>query len=250
MRTTFAIAGLTLLEARRSGLAWVLAAAVLAALGAALFAGTLALTEVREMRAAIGAPILRLAAVFIVAGFVATSIARERDDGVRDVLLALPITRARFAWARMAGFIALAWIIAALCGAVVLALAAAGGPAAWTFTLACELSIVAAFAVFAATGLRHPVAALGATLAFYLLGRIAAGLQLLGQDRARSQVEALAADAVSALLPHLDAFARTEWLAYGGATAADAGYALLQACIYVLLLAAACALDLERGELE
>lgn len=249
MRTIFAIAGLTLLEARRSGLAWVLAAAALAALGAALFAGTLALTEVREMRAAIGAPVLRLAAVFMVAGFVATSIAREKEDGVRDVLLALPITRTRFAWARLAGFCAVAWIVAALCGVVALVLAPAGGVAAWSFTLACELSIVAAFALFAATGLRNTVAALGATLGFYLLARIAAGLQLLGRDRARSQVEAFAADAVAAVLPHLDGFARTEWLVYGSASAAAAGYALLQACIYVLLLAAACALDLERGEI-
>lgn len=201
------------------------------------------------MRAAIGAPVLRLAAVFVVAGFVTTSIAREKEDGVRDVLLALPITRARFAWARLAGFCAVAWIAAALCGIVALALAPAGGVAAWSFTLACELSIVAAFSLFAATGLRNTVAALGATLGFYLLARIAAGLALLGHDRARSQAEAFAADALSAVLPHLDAFARTEWLVYGGATAADAGYALLQACIYVPLLAAACALDLERGEI-
>ena len=250
MHSALAIAGFTIVEARRNGLAWVFAAAALAALGAALFAGTLALTESREMRAAIGAPVLRLAAVFIVAGFVATSIMREKDDRVRDVLLALPISRAQFAWARLAGFCAVAWIVALLCGVVALALAPAGQVLPGMLTLACELSIVAAFALFAATGLAHVVAALGATFAFYLLARIAAGLQLLGHEGARSRVESLAADALSALLPHLDAFTRTEWLVYGGATVADTGYALLQACIYVVLLAAACALDLQRRETE
>ena len=249
MHHALAIAGFTIVEARRSGLAWVLAAAVLAALGAALFAGALALTETREMRAAVGAPVLRLAAVFIVAGFVATSIGREKDDRVRDVLLALPLTRAQFAWARLAGFTAVAWLIALLCGVVALAFAAPGQVLPWAFTLGCELSIVAAFALFAATGLANVVAALGATLGFYLLARIAAGLQLLGHEGARSQLQSLAADGVSAVLPHLDAFARTEWLMYGGAGAADAGHALLQACIYVVLLAAACALDLQRGDL-
>lgn len=250
MHSALAIAGFTIVEARRNGLAWVFAAAVLVALGAALFAGALALTETREMRAAIGAPVLRLGAVFIVAGFVATSIAREKDDRVRDVLLALPMTRAQFAWGRLAGFCAVAWIVAALCGVVALAFSAADRVLPWAFTLGCELSIVAAFALFAATGLANVVAALGATFGFYLLARIAAGLQLLAHDHERSKVESLAADAVSALLPHLDAFARTEWLVYGGAAGAESGYALVQAAIYVTLLAAACALDLQRAEIE
>lgn len=250
MGYVIAIAGFTLVEARRNGLAWVFAAAALAALGAALFAGTLALTETREMRAAIGAPVLRLAAVFIVAGFVATSVMREKDERIRDVLLALPITRWQFAWARLAGFCALAWIVALLCGAVALAFAAPARVVPWAFTLGCELSIVAAFALFAATGLRQLVPALGATLGFYLLARIAAGLELLGRERAGSRVETIAADAVATVFPHLDAFARTEWLVHGGATGPDSGYALLQACIYVVLLAAACALDLQRQEIE
>lgn len=250
MQSALAIAGFTLVEARRNGLAWVFATAVLVALGAALFAGTLALTETREMRAAIGAPVLRLAAVFIVAGFVASSIAREKDDRVRDVLLALPISRAQFAWARLAGFIAVALIIALLCGAAALAFAAPARVLPWALTLACELAIVAAFAQFAATGLSNVVAALAATIGFYVLARIATGLQLLGQDGARSRAESFGADAVSALVPHLDRFARSEWLAYGGASAADAGAALLQAIIYVVLLAAACALDLQRREIE
>ena len=250
MHSALAIAGFTIVEARRNGLAWVFATAALVALGAALFAGALALTETREMRAAIGAPVLRLGAVFIVAGFVATSIAREKDDRVRDVLLALPITRAQFAWARLAGFCAVAWIVAILCGAVALAFAPPDRVFAWALTLGCELSIVAAFALFTATGLSNVVAALGATFGFYLLARIAAALQLLGHDQDRSRIETLAADAVSAALPHLDAFARTEWLVYGGAGIAEVAYALLQAGIYVVLLAAACALDLQREEIE
>lgn len=249
MGAAIAIAAATVLEARRNRLVWLLAAAALAAVGAGMFAGAMALTETREMRAAIAGPILRFSSVFIVAGFVTTSMAREADDRVREVLLALPVTRTRYLLARLTGFCAVAGAVALLCGAAVLPFAAPAQVALWTFSLACELSIVAAFALFAATGLSSVVAALGATLAFYLLARLAAALQALGRDQSAGNFESLVADAVSALMPHLDAFARTEWLAYGTGTAANGGQALVQAGIYVVLLAAACALDLQRKEI-
>ena len=246
MRTQLAIAAYTLHEARRSRLPWVLAAAGLAALGAALFGGALALTESQSTQVALAAPILRLAAVFILATFVITSIRREADDRVRGVLLSLPLRRAGYLLAKLAAFCALGGMTALASGVVLLALADPASSMLWAVTLGCELAIVAAFALFAATGLNSVPAALSLTLGFYLLGRVASTMDALASDHPAG----LAASALSALLPHFDAFARSEWLVYATGTNTDAAFALLQAVIYVALLAAASTLDLQRKEVE
>lgn len=246
MRTQLTIAAYTLHEARRSRLPWVLATAGLAALGAALFGSAIALNENLATRLALAGPILRMAAVFILASFIVTSIRREADDRVRGVLLSLPIPRSGYLLARLAGFCALGAITALLCGLVLLAFADPGQSMLWAFTLGCELAIVSAFALFAATGLNSVPAALSATLGFYLLSRIASTMQALADGHPGD----LAATALAALLPNLDAFARTEWLVYGSGNASAAAHALLQAAIYVALLAAAATLDLQRKEVE
>jgi len=246
MRAQLAIAAYTLHEARRSRLPWVLAVAGLAALGAALFGGALALTESRSTQVALAAPVLRLAAVFVLASFVITSIRREADDRVRGMLLALPVPRVGYLLAKLGAFCALAFMTALACGMALLVLADPVQTVLWALTLGCELAIVAAFALFASIGLNSLPAALSATLGFYLLGRVASTMHALATDHPAGT----AASALSALLPHLDAFARTEWLVYGTGAAADAAYALLQAAIYATLLAAACTLDLQRREVE
>lgn len=246
MRTQLAIAAYTLHEARRSRLPWVIAVAGLAALGAALFGGALALTESQATQVALAAPILRLSSVLILAAFVITSIRREADERVRGVLLALPIPRSGYLLAKLAAFCALAGMTAVACGLALLLLADPAQVILWAFTLGCELVIVCAFALFMANGLSSVTAALSATLGFYLLGRIAAAMQALASDHPAG----IAASALSAVLPHFDAFARTEWLVYGTGTAADAARALIQAAIYTALLAAASTLDLQRREIE
>lgn len=246
MRTQLAIAAYTLHEARRSRLPWVLAAAGLAALGVAMFGGALALAESESTQVALAAPMLRLAAVFILASFVITSIRREADERVRSVLLALPIPRSGYLLAKLAAFCTLGALVALACGLVLLSRTDPAQSMLWALTLGCELAVIAAFALFTAAGLNSVPAALSATLGFYLLGRIASTMQALASD----QPAGIVASALSALLPHFDAFARTEWLVYGTGTGADAVHALLQALIYVALLAAAATLDLQRREIE
>lgn len=246
MRAQLAIAAATLHEARRSRLPWILLAAGLAAIGAALFGGELALTESDATRVALAAPVTRLAAVFILSAFIITSIRREADDRVRGMLLSLPIPRSGYLLAKLAAFCALAALTALASGLALLALADPAQAMLWTVTFACELVIVAAFALFTASGLNSGTAALSATIGFYLLGRIASTMQALATDHPAGSV----ASALSALLPHFDAFARTEWLVYGTGQPADAASAALQGLIYVVLLAAASTLDLQRKEIE
>ncbi|TFW14824.1 ABC transporter permease [Massilia arenosa] len=285
LQTVAALARSTVLEALRSRLAWVFGCVALGAYGAAGFIGALALTETRQLQAALLASALRLVLAFLVAAFAAQSVVREADDRVRDLLLALPMPRHRYLAGKLAGLCAVALAGAVIFTLPLLPLAPTAQCLLWCTTLACEAGIVAGFALFCASGIGHATAALAATLAFYVLSRVMASIVLLAGHGAAAaasgsasalatggaaggatagSASALAGGAVSAtgtltdgvarglahLLPGLDTFARTEWLVYGTGTAADLLLCLGQAAIYLLLLLAAASFDLSRKEIE
>lgn len=245
------IARYTLLEALRNRLLWLL---VLAACGAIILSGLLnelALTESRQVQVALLAATLRLAAVFLVATFVITSMVREASDKGLELLLALPMPRAAYLLGKLGGFGALAVLPALLFGAFGLFFAPPGQAALWSVSLLCELWIVAAFSVLCMLTLNQVLPALAAAFAFYLLARLIGTLQLLGMGpvgahaRAQHWLER-GLDAIALLLPHLDDFTRTDWLVYHGGTGADLLAILVQSAIYVVLMTSAALFDLYR----
>jgi hypothetical protein len=231
------IAWHVVIEAARNRLGWVLAGLTALALGAAAFAGALALTESIQTQVVLGAALLRIVAVFLVAGFVVTSIAREATDKGQEMLLALALPRSAYLLGKLAGFCLVALAPALLFGAIALVFAPAPWALVWSVSLACELWIVAAFALLAALGMRQLLAALAATLAFYMLARAIGGIAALADSRV--------VDVLSALLPHLDGFTRADWLVYG-AGMRELMPVLAQTALYVPLLAAAALADLYR----
>src|SRR5260221_369233 len=84
------LARATLIEAVRNRLLWLAVMVVVIAFGLAQFLNQVAITESREIQTALLAAPLRIAAVFIVAVFVITSMVRELSDKVTELLLALP----------------------------------------------------------------------------------------------------------------------------------------------------------------
>jgi ABC-type Na+ efflux pump permease subunit len=231
-----AIVRMTVLEALRNRLLWILAALCGAALLLANLLGQVALTEARQLQAAVLAAALRPAAALLVAACVTMSLARESADRSRELLLAMAMPRTVYMLGRLAGFMLVALLPAAASG---LALLPFSQPLWWTVSLACELWIVAAFSLFCALSMRHAIAAVAA---FYLLARSVSSLQLLG---GRNTV----VDVVAALVPHLDAYTRTEWLLYQPPAppvlAAMAG----QTIVAIALIASAALVDLHRKEL-
>ncbi|NHZ80328.1 ABC transporter permease [Massilia sp. CCM 8695] len=240
----FTIASFTLLEALRNRLAWVLGALAIGAVALGGFVGQLALTESAALQAALLAALLRLCCVLLVAGFVATSVVREAADKGQELLLALAIPRAAYVLGKLAGFGLVALLPALLFGAMALMLAPAAWCVSWALSLWWELWIVAAFCLLCVLTLGQAMAALTATLAFYLLARAIGSLQAMAQDG--TQLPRIAIDALAALLPHLDQFTRSEWLVYGGAQLAPL---LAQTAIYVTLLGAAALVDFYRKDL-
>ncbi|MDQ1816781.1 ABC transporter permease [Massilia sp. CCM 9210] len=240
----FTIATYTVLEALRNRIAWVLGGLAIGAVALGGFVGQLALTESAALQAALLAALLRVCCVLLVAGFVATSVVREAADKGQELLLALAIPRAAYVLGKLAGFGLVALLPALLFGAMALMLAPPAWCAAWAVSLWCELWIVAAFCLLCVLTLGQVMAALAATLAFYLLARAIGSLQAMAQDAA--QLPRMAIDALAAVLPHLDQFTRSEWLVYGGAQLAPL---LAQSAIYVTLLGAAALFDFYRKDL-
>ncbi|MET3131373.1 ABC-type transport system involved in multi-copper enzyme maturation permease subunit [Oxalobacteraceae bacterium GrIS 1.11] len=251
LRPTLTIAAYTLLEALRNRLIWLLLLVALGAIGLSGFLDELALTESRQIQAALLAATLRLAAVFLLSTFVVTSMVREANDKGLELLLALPMPRAAYLLGKLGGFCALALLPALLFGALSALFAPPAQSALWTLSLLCELWIVAAFSLFCALSFKQVMPALAACAGFYVLARSVGSLQLIGHGRfgahSPSQ-QALGAgiDLIAAVLPGLDQFTRTEWLLYYTGDGAALLAVLLQTAIYVGLMTAAALFDFYR----
>lgn len=248
------IARYTLLEALRNRLLWLLLLAAAGAVAVSGFLHELALTESRQLQAAVLGAVLRLTAVFLVATFVITSMAREASDKGLELLLALPMPRAVYLAGKLAGFGALAVLPAVLFGTLGLCVAPPAQAALWAFSLLCECWIVAAFSVLCMLTLSQVLPALSTALGFYLLARMIGALQLLGHGGSGANgtgQQALNAgiDLLALLLPHLDRFTRSDWLVYHSGSGAEALGVAAQTAIYVALLAAAALFDLHRKDL-
>ena len=245
---------LALVEARRGGLAWFAALCLLGGIALGTFVAQVAITESRLLQASIVAALLRLAAVFIIAAHVVSSVRREIDERRLELLLALPLARATQYLARLAGFVVLGLVLAA-CFSLPLALwAPLPAVLAWGVSLACELALVAAAALFFAMTLAQLVPALGATAALYVLARTIGTIQAiaagpLAEDSLAHQVASATVNAIALILPALDRVTRTEWLLYGPPPAQALGGALAGCLIYAVLLAAAGLFDFQRRAL-
>jgi ABC-type transport system involved in multi-copper enzyme maturation permease subunit len=251
MRPALTIARYTLLEALRNRLLWLLLVMAAGAVALSGFLNELALTESRQLQAALLGVVLRLAAVFLIATFVVTSMAREANDKGLELLLALPMPRAVYLFGKLAGFGALALLPALGFGALSLFFAPPAQAGLWAFSLLCECWIVAAFSVLCMLTLSQVLPALAAVLAFYLLARVIAALQLLGHGAASVQSAGQQAlntgiDGLALLLPHLDQFTRSDWLVYHSGGSADLAAIAAQTAIYVALMSAAALFDLHR----
>jgi ABC-type Na+ efflux pump permease subunit len=251
---TATLVRLALLEARRGGLPWLALASVAAGGSLAAFLSQVAITESVTLQAAIIAALLRACAVFLVATHVISSVRRELDEKRLEMMLALPLSRARQYLGRLAGFGASALCLAAAFALPLLLWAPLAAVAAWALCLACESALVAAIALFFGLTLAQFVPAFAATAGFYLLSRMMPTIQLIAvgpfaEPSPLQEAARYAVDAVALLLPRLDAVTRTEWLLYGAPSAAAYGSALAGLILYGVLVVAAGLFDFYRRSL-
>lgn len=249
--STAILVRLAFLEAQRSGLVWLAAAAIVVAVALGAFLAQVSITESRLLQAALVAALLRLSAVFLIATQVIASVRREIDDRRLELALALPLSRTTQYLGRLAGFALCGVVLACLFAAPLLLWAAPATVAAWAASLALELVLVGAAALFFAMSLASPVSALFACAGLYLLGRAMTAMQAIAagpltDDSLAHRLARHAVDAIALLLPALDRVTRTEWLLYGLPDMRTYAGALGVLAIYAALLAAAGVVDFQR----
>jgi len=122
----------------------------------------------------------------------------------------------------------------------------------WGVALALELAVVAAFALFCVIAFAQFIPAAATVLAFYVLARALSAIRLMsahpitGADSLSQTVMRWVVDGLALVMPALDRWPQTAWLT--DAPAAWGGFALwlVQAVVYVVLLAGASMVDFQR----
>jgi ABC-type transport system involved in multi-copper enzyme maturation permease subunit len=246
------IARCTLLEAMRTRLPALVAVTVLVLLAASFFIETIAILEGDRLQAGFYASSMRLACVFIAAIYVLVSVTREFNDKGLDVLLALDLPRSHYILGKLGGFLAIAALIAVTAALPLAGFAPLPAVALWGASLAVELAIVVALALFAIVTLNQLTPAASFVLAFYLLARSLTAVRLMsahpltGAETISHQVIQFLVETLALVVPALDAWTRTAWLV-NGPTVWSAILPLLGfGALYVVLLAAATMFDFYR----
>ena len=242
----------TLLEALRTRFPVVLLVVVAVLVLISFFVEALAITEGTRFQASVYAAGMRLAGVFIAALYVLVSIARELNDKGFDILLALDLPRAHYVLGKLAGFLVLAILIAVVASLPLLWLSPFEAVVQWTLSLALELAIVVALALFCMLTFSQLVPAASFIVAFYLFARSITAIRLMGAhpvsgaDSLSHQVISGLVETLALVTPAFDQWTQTAWLVNEPA----AWTALLtigwQSVIYVVLLSGAAMFDLYR----
>lgn len=242
----------TLLEALRTRFPALVLVAIVVLVLASFFVEALAVTEGARFQAGVYAAGMRLAAVFLAALYVLVSIAREFNDKGVDILLALDLPRSHYVLGKLVGFLALAILVASVVSLPLLWLAPWEAVVQWTMSLAFELAIIVALALFCMLSFSQLVPAASFVLAFYLLARSITAIRLMGAhpltgaDSLSQQVINGVVEAVALVLPAFDAWTRTAWLVNETAPWPALLQIGWQCAVYVLLLTGAAMFDLYR----
>lgn len=246
------IARYTLLEALRTRLPVLVCLTLLALLAASFFVETIAVTEGARLQAGFYAAGMRLASVFIAGLYVLTSVTREFNDKGLDILLALDLPRSHYILGKLAGFLAIAVLIAAVACLPLAWLAAPQAVLQWTASLAFELAIVVALALFCVITFNQLTPAASFVLAFYLLARSLTAIRLMSAhpltDAGTLSHQAInfLVEALALVMPAFDAWTQTAWLVNQQAPWAVLAQLTWQSALYVTLLAAATMFDFYR----
>ncbi|MEO8628418.1 MAG: ABC transporter permease [Betaproteobacteria bacterium] len=248
------IARFTLLEAVRTRLLWQVLILFGALYSGGLFVQHISVTESARMQTGFLAATIRFAAVIVLSLHIASSMAREFNDKGVDLLLSLDLPRAVYYVGKFIGFAGIGIGIALAGSLALLSAAPVVGLAWWGISLAFELVLIAALALFCVMTFAQIMPAVSFVLAFYLLARSMSAVRLLSVSPLLSQSDmsnraiAQAVDALAWSLPNLDQFTATTWLVDGSTPSALATVAA-QTCIYAGLLLVAGLFDLYRKNL-
>ena len=247
------IARYTFYEAVRNRLFLLTAIGLVCLLGLTAFIGDLAITESRQVQAAIVGSSMRIFTVITVALFVITSTVREFNDKGFELLLSLPMPRYTYYFGKFAGFFLLALVITFSTGILLLAYCDISAILMWTASLICELSIIISLSILCLFTFSNITVAFITVTAFYFLSRSIYAIQLISlnpilesRDFSQEFINYMI-NIIAYILPELHSFTRSEWLLYGPKWG-DLVPVFGQTSVYLVLLVAAGLFDLYRKD--
>jgi hypothetical protein len=250
-RALLALARLTLLEARRTAMGKAVVAAIAIAICLALFIDRIVLTDQERATVVTYAVLVRLAIVLLIGQAIIANTVRDLNERIVEHFLALPLTRMQYAIGKWLGWVGVAAISGMAAGLPLLGFPGTPGRLAWTLSFVAEAMVVASLALLLALALGRIVTAMLAFCCMYLFARISYLLVLLsnnmdaGHGSLVERFDARYIELASYLLPRMDRFADTAWLAGG---AIRFGPDILQGVIYIGLLAAVASIELRRRQ--
>jgi hypothetical protein len=125
----------------------------------------------------------------------------------------------------------------------------------WAATLALELAIVCAASLFCIVTLSQILSAVSLVIAFYLLARTITAMRLMAESSVLGTLNDVrpaldfSVEALAFVIPPLDRFAPTQWIAQRAADPGVLAELALISAVYVCLLFAAALFDFYRRAL-
>jgi len=254
MRTTIKY---ILLTALRDWLFSGLFVALFLAYAVAVFLGGTALVEGEQMAASYIAGSSRLLLVIGLIVFVCFHVRRAFDNREIEVILSRPVSRSSFVIAYWLGFAVVSLILITVLTASIylfLTVHSSSSLLIWSFSLVLELWLVVAFSLFASLLLRSAVVAVLLSFGFYFISRML-GFFLFVMESPLHQrpdffsvVTGKLLEAVSAVLPRLDFYSKSEWLVHGVADDVNIMFFVMQTVIYIPFLLWMAIMDFKRRQ--
>ena len=254
-RQVFTIARFTLLEAIRIRLPLVVVAVFGLIWAISYFVHQISITESARLQSSFFAAAARLASVFMLALYITSSLAREFNEKGLELVLALDVPRSSYLIGKLAGFIVIGTALAFAAALPLIGAVPVQVLAIWSLSLAFELAIICAASLFCIVTFHQIFAAVTLVAGFYLLARSITAMRLMAES---SMLGALSdarpalnfgVEALAYLLPPLDRFSQTEWIAARAVEADALGPIVMQSVVYVGLLLGAALIDFYRREL-
>ena len=210
------------MECWRSRFVWLVLTLLACAMGVAQLMGSLAITEVMEMRTVFGATAMRWLLGLALMLYTINIITRDADTGFLLLLLSHPMSRAQYLVWRWLGLLMLCVMCALLTGlslGLVSSFLWSLGGLTWLVSVLLEWWVMVTVALFFAIGLLRTIPAVMATLLFHGLSHALDALQTMvahpiamDPNELLPRVSRWAMALLSWLIPPLGRHGQTEWL--------------------------------------
>ncbi len=240
------------LEFRRSRLLWIYGFAMLTTVGAAIFVYGVSLSGALHNATVMLAQVLRVGLVALLCTYVLSSLTRRQHSQLIHQQLALPISQHRWLLTHFLAYGTLALLSAFLWGLPVLLSTPGWHACNWLIALMCEAVLMSLAAVVFGLGSAHLTGAwLGLSL-LYLFARIWPTVFMLAQNPyipgAHDAVWAQLIHLLGWLAPRFDLFATSDWLTTLHVRKPSLWWPLSQTLVYAPLLFLVGLLDMKRKE--